>query len=91
MNDLAGETIVREIIETCQVPAAPTDNIIDLDEQWREQLINRFAAAYEILKAERDRLREALGKYADRKNYDGSPSSIDFDDGEAARTALGIS
>ena len=36
-------------------------------------------------------LESALRKYADPANYDGSPSAIDMDDGEVARTALSLS
>ena len=66
---------------------------------WRWQLAEEVVARLkrevstaeshiQELEAHIGRLREALEKYADKSNYDGTPSAIDFDDGELARNIL---
>lgn len=52
---------------------------------------HKYAEAADEISTLRTQLhaaQEALEKYADRNNYDGSPSAIDMDDGQHARDVL---
>ena len=56
-------------------------------ENWDGE-VERLRAIRDSLQADLARVRAALAHYADRANYDGTPSAIDMDDGEVARVAL---